>query len=116
MAAILPSAVVFRTDEHKSYPFVINKHFPNAKHLTHKSKRGRINGQGEMKKTGRDPLFSVNQTFAMFRAKMGRLARQSWNLSKKIPCLDDHMAIYVESHNRSIWAKMEKRRLKKYAA
>ena len=115
LAVCLPLNVTFRTDQHKAYPSVIRKHFPKAKHLTHKSKRSRTNGQGEMKKTGRDPLFSVNQTFAMFRAKMSRLTRQSWNLSKKISCLNDHMAIYVEAHNRNIWEQMEKRRGKKSA-
>ena len=116
LTTILGEKVQFRTDEHKAYPAVINRYFPHATHITHKGKPSRINGQGEMKKTGRDPLFSVNQTFAMFRDKLSRLTRQSWNLSKKTVPLDDHLAIYIESHNRSIWEKMEKQRLSKMAA
>jgi len=97
---LLPKHANFRTDEHKHYPVVIKRHFPNATHLTHKGAKGSVSGQGEMKKLGRDPLFSINQSFAMFRDKMSRLSRRSWNLSKHIERLDDHMAIYIESHNR----------------
>ena len=113
---VIPSHVTFRTDKHKHYPVVIKKHFPDAKHLKSKGGKSRSNGQGELKKTGRDPLFSVNQTFGMFRDKMSRLTRQSWNLSKKISCLEAHTAIYIESHNRAIWEAMEKKRLKNLAA
>jgi len=115
LTAVLGAEVRFRTDEHKAYPAVIKKHFPNAVHLTHKRKPSRTNGQGEMKKTGRDPLFSINQSFGMFRDKLSRLTRQSWNVSKKLTPLENHLAIYIESHNRSIWEKMEKKRLKNLA-
>ena len=115
LKTIVGQNVTFRTDEHKDYPIVLKRHFPAAIHLTHKSQRSRTNGQGEMKKTGRDPLFSINQTFGMLRDKMSRLTRQSWNLSKKIPRLDAHMAIYVESHNRAIWEKMLKQRQRNLA-
>jgi len=108
----LPPQTVFRTDEHKLYPIPIKRHFPQAIHLTHKGAKGSITGQGEMKKLGRDPLFSINQTFAMFRDKMSRLSRRSWNLSKHIDRLDDHMAIYIESHNRVIYERLLK---EKYA-
>jgi transposase-like protein len=116
LKAIIDPDVTFRTDEHKHYPYVLKKHFPQAVHLTHKGQRSRTNGQGEMKKTGRDPLFSINQTFGMFRDKMSRLTRQSWNLSKKISRLDAHMAIYIESHNQAIWAKMQRQRRQNLAA
>lgn len=53
-----------------------------------------------------------NPMFAIFRAKLSRLTCQCWNLTKKIRCLDDHLAIYIESHNRSIWKKVEKKQLK----
>jgi len=77
-------------------------------HLTHKGAKGSVSGQGEMKKLGRDPLFSINQSFAMFRDKMSRLSRRSWNLSKHIDRLEDHMAIYIESHNRVIYQRLLK--------
>ena len=108
---VLAQEVSFRTDEHKHYPVVIKRHFPNAIHRTHKGARGSASGQGELKKIGWDPLFGVNHSLAMFRDKMSRLTRQSWNLSKRIECLDDHLAIYMESHNRMIFDKMLKRKL-----
>nr|MBX2839945.1 hypothetical protein [Gammaproteobacteria bacterium] len=73
-----------------------------------KGLKGSVTGQGELKKIGRDPLFSINHTLAMFRDKMSRLSRLSWNLSKLMDRLDDHMAIYIESHNRAIFAKIMK--------
>ena len=105
---LLPQYTTFRTDEHNHYPVVIKKHFPHATHITHKSVRGSVSGQGELKKVGRDPLFSINHTLAMFRDKMSRLSRRSWNLSKHIDRLDDHLAIYVESHNRTIFERLKK--------
>jgi len=103
-----PAIKQFRTDEHKHYPIVIKKHFPNASHHQHKSKRSATQGQGELKATGRDPLFSINHTLAMLRAKMSRLHRRSWNLSRKVDRLEHHIAIYAEAHNRRIWQKMER--------
>jgi len=108
----LPEQVVFRTDQHKHYPIVIKSHFPKSTHITHKGAKGSVSAQGEMKKLGRDPLFSINQSFAMFRDKMSRLSRRSWNLSKDINRLDDHLAIYIESHNRTIYERLLR---KKYA-
>jgi len=40
-----------------------------ATHRTVKGRRGSIAGQGELKKIGFDPLFSLNHTCAMLRAK-----------------------------------------------
>ena len=110
-----PTIKQFRTDEHKHYPIVIKKYFPNATHLQHKSKRSATQGQGELKATGRDPLFSVNHTLAMLRSKMSRLHRRSWNLSRKIDRLEHHIAIYAEAHNRRIWQKMEWLNAKNFA-
>lgn len=112
---ILPQDVVFRSDKHTQYPYLVYKHFPQATHLTHKGARGTVSGQGEMKKTGRDPLFSVNHTLAMVRDKMSRLSRRSWNATKKPENLAHHMAIYIDSHNRDILAKMLKRQAKQTA-
>ena len=107
---LLPEHTTFRTDEHKHYPVVIKRHFPKATHATHKGAKGSVRGQGELKKVGRDPLFSINHSLAMFRDKMSRLSRRSWNLSKHIDRLDDHLAIYIESHNRAIFEKMLKQK------
>ncbi len=107
---LLPKYTTFRTDEHKHYPVVIKRHFPSAAHATHKGAKGSVSGQGELKKVGRDPLFSINHSLAMLRDKMSRLSRRSWNLSKHIERLDDHLAIYIESHNRAIYKKMLKKK------
>ena len=108
---VLPPDVRFRTDEHKHYPVAIRQAFPDAVHLTHKGVKGSVSGQGEMKKTGRDPLFSINQTLAMLRDKMSRLTRRSWNLSKHIDRLDDHLAIYIHSHNHQIFQRLLKQKI-----
>ena len=106
---VLKPKVAFRTDQHKHYPVVIKKHFKEATHLTHKSSKGATSGQGEMKKIGRDPLFSVNHTLAMLRDKMSRLSRRSWNSTKKPENLAHHLVIYIDAHNRALLKKMNKK-------
>ena len=60
---------------------------------------GSNTGQGELKKTPYDPLFSLNHTFAMLRAYINRLFRRTWNTTKKISCLVSHLHIYAYFHN-----------------
>jgi len=86
--------------EHARYPAAIKKHFPKATHRQYKSIRGCVTGQGELKKTQFDPLFSINHTLAMLRAKINRLVRRTWCTTKKNERLEDHMALYVDYHNR----------------
>ena len=112
---VLKPDMVFRTDQHQHYPVVIKAHFPHAQHFTHKGAKGSSSGQGEMKKIGRDPLFSINQTLAMLRDKMSRLSRRSWNTTKKPENLAHHLAIYIDAHNRDIVEKMTKKLMKKMA-
>jgi transposase-like protein len=90
----------FHTDEHRDYRAVIKRYFPEAKHVTHPSKRARSGGQGELKRIGYDPLFSINHTLAMLRANVNRLIRRTWCTSKRIDRLVDHLTIYAEYHNR----------------
>ena len=96
---IAPNATI-GTDEHKRYPAAIRKHFPDANHQRFKSIRGCVTGQGEMKKTQFDPLFTVNHTLAMLRARINRLARRTWCTTKKNERLEDHLALYIDYHNR----------------
>jgi hypothetical protein len=56
-------------------------------------------GQGELKKVGRDPLFSLNHTCAMLRANLNRLFRRTWCTTKRIDRLEAHLWIYVRFHN-----------------
>lgn len=64
-----------------------------------KGARGCSTGQGELKKLVQDPLFSLNHTCAMLRANINRLVRRTWNTTKKITCLENHLHIYMHYHN-----------------
>jgi transposase-like protein len=89
----------FLSDENPHYPRFLKRHFPQATHLTVKGQRGCIAGQGELKKVGFDPLFSLNHTCAMLRANMNRLFRRTWCTTKTQAGLVDHLWIYLRYHN-----------------
>lgn len=91
---------VIHSDQHLHYPVLIKKYFPEARHKQYKGKKGSTTGQGELKKGGFDPLFSVNHTFAMMRYGMNRLVRRTWCTTKCLKALENHMAIYVDFHNQ----------------
>ncbi len=91
---------VFVSDQNPHYPRFVAKHFPKATHQTVKGRRGCVAGQGELKKIGFDPLFSLNHTCAMLRAHLNRLFRRTWCTTKKRQYLADHIALYVSYHNR----------------
>lgn len=90
------------SDEHNRYPALIRANLPNAVHSQHKSIRGCVTGQGELKKTQFDPLFCVNHTLAMLRANINRLVRRTWCTTKRNERLDDHLALYIDYHNREL--------------
>jgi transposase-like protein len=69
-----------------------------------KGARGCVSGQGELKKLGHDPLFSLNHTCAMLRANINRLFRRTWCTTKKSHCLEQHLQIYAYYHNRYLIA------------
>ena len=93
----------FKSDQKTSYPGYVKKYFPQAKeHVSVKGVRGCVTGQGEMKKTAYDPLFDLNQTAAMIRYNVSRLARRSWCTSKTIQGLKDHLEIYLAFHNQKL--------------
>ena len=93
---------VFTSDDNPHYPAQVLKHHPQATHLTVKGGRGCISGQGELKKLKFDPLFSLNHTCAMLRANLNRLFRRTWNTTKTIRGLIDHLSIYVLFHNLTL--------------
>lgn len=72
----------------------------NFNHFEFRSRPARSNGLGELKVGVKDPLFSINHTFAMMRAHMNRLFRRSWNTTKKIENLQFHLEIYSYYHNK----------------
>lgn len=96
---ITPDATVV-TDKHKDYPPVIKRHLPDATHVSHKAVKAAVVGQGELKQTGNDPLFCINHQLAMFRANVSRLFRRSWNTTKRVDRLADHLDIFIDDYNR----------------
>ena len=88
-----------QSDMNPHYMADVKEHFPNAKYQTHRSRRACVVGQGELKRGGFDPLFTLNHTFAMFRANMNRLFRRTWCTTKKPERLGYHIALYTLYHN-----------------
>jgi hypothetical protein len=96
---LLKAEVVIKSDMNPHYPNDIKDAFPEGTHVVFKGRKSSTTGQGELKKVVFDPIFSINHTCAMFRAKMSRLARKSWNLSKKPENLLAHAILYAAYHN-----------------
>ena len=93
-----PNAEI-KSDQNPHYPASVKKHFPNAKHKTFKGRRGCVVGQGELKRGGFDPIFSLNHTCAMLRANINRLFRRTWCTTKLADRLEFHIALYALYHN-----------------
>jgi len=91
-----------KSDENPHYPNDVKKFFPNSKHLRFRGQRGSLGGQGELKKIGFDPLFSLNHTCAMFRAHVNRLIRKTWCTTKNPERLYNHLMIYAHYHNEQL--------------
>jgi transposase-like protein len=87
------------SDEDPLYSSVVKRSFPNAVHHRYPGGRGCVTGQGELKKLKFDPLFSLNHTCAMLRANINRLFRRTWCTTKKMACLEQHVALYMDFHN-----------------
>lgn len=92
--------VQIKSDEHQLYPGFISAYLPNSKHLTFKSERATVAGQGEMKKVAIDPLFIVNHTCATLRANINRLIRKTWCTTKDPERLKDHLDIFMYFYNQ----------------
>ena len=91
---------VFISDESPHYPNVLRRHFKDGIHQTFKGRRAAVVGQGEMKRGGFDPLFTLNQTAAMIRDNVKRMTRKTWCTTKTIARLDDLLHIYAFYHNQ----------------
>lgn len=94
------SDLVLKSDQNPKYLSWIRETFRTWTHETVKGRRGCIVGQGELKKIGFDPLFSLNHTFGMIRANVNRLFRKTWCTTKKKERLQDHLDLYMDFHNR----------------
>lgn len=98
---ISPSATI-KTDENPHYLADVKKYFPLAIYKTYKGRKPAVTGQGELKKVGYDPIFSLNHTCATLRYRTSRLARRSWCTTKKPERLDLHLAIVALAHNKGL--------------
>ena len=99
LSGFLSPTVSMSSDECSFYSGVVNRHFPLATYSQYCEKKSAVSGQGELKKIGFDPIFSINHTFAMLRANISRLIRKTWNTTKKVSCLICHLHIYMWMHN-----------------
>ena len=87
------------TDMSPHYPGRIKKRFPEAVHKTSRGRRGCVVGQGELKRGGFDPLFSLNHTYAMFRDNLKTLSRRTWCTTKRADMLRHLLYMYAWFHN-----------------
>ena len=94
----------FSSDEDPLYAPLVQRLFPKAPHHRHPGGRGCVTGQGELKRLRFDPLFALNHTCAMLRANINRLFRRTWCTTKKKEGLEDHLAVYMDFHNRVLLA------------
>ena len=100
LKSILALDAIVKSDENPHYPKYLRQHLPQASHIQFKGARGAVTGQGELKKLRFDPLFALNHTCAMLRANINRLFRRTWCISKTKRGLIDHLALYIDYHNR----------------
>ena len=101
-----------KSDMNPHYGPDVREHFPKALHVTFKGRRGCVVGQGELKRGGFDPLFSLNHTCAMLRANINRLFRRTWCTTKLRERLGYHIAMYALYHNLVLLQKPRSRRVK----
>jgi transposase-like protein len=94
--------VLFKTDENPYYEKDVKTFFSQAVHVTYKGRKSSLGGQGELKKTVFDPIFSINHTCAVFRYRTSRLIRKTWNTTKKKERLNLHLALIILHHNLSL--------------
>lgn len=90
---------LIKSDMHQLYSNFVEEYFPSADYFQFKSNKGCVAGQGEMKKTIKDPIFYINHTFAMLRDNINRLVRRSWCVTQNIKMLQYHLEIYIKFHN-----------------
>jgi hypothetical protein len=93
------------SDQNPHYRADVLEFFPQAIYRTYKGRKACVAGQGELKKGGFDPLFSLNHTCAMLRANVNRLIRKTWCTTKKIHRLEMHLNLMSVFHNEMIQRK-----------
>jgi hypothetical protein len=91
-----------RSDEHNLYPSFVSQYFPKSFYKRFPSIKGCVAGQGELKRSARDPLFGINHKFAMMRDDINRLVRRSWCVTQSVEMLQHHLEIYKKFHNTKL--------------
>ena len=104
MKDLIEDVSLIKSDDSPHYLNDLKQFYPKAIHVRFKGRASSIVGQGELKKVGFDPLFSINHTCATLRARTSRLVRRTWNTTKKPERLDLHLAIICLFHNRNLKA------------
>ena len=98
---VLETALI-ESDQNPHYEMDVKSFFPKAAHQTFKGRGACVVGQGELKRGGFDPLFSLNHTCATLRAKANRLFRRTWCTTKNQDRLDLHLALVTLHHNLNL--------------
>jgi transposase-like protein len=101
---LLAPELIVESDQNPHYPPVVKRWCDGAIHKTTRSRRACVTGQGELKRGGFDPLFSLNHTFAMCRANINRLFRKTWCTTKRPDRLAAHLELYAYYHNQKLTA------------
>lgn len=100
LRSVLHKEVKIKSDMNPHYAPDVRSCYPQANYEVFKGRRGCVVGQGELKRGGFDPLFSLNHTCAMLRANINRLFRRTWCTTKLKERLSMHIAIYALYHNQ----------------
>jgi len=100
-SCVAPDAMI-TTDRSHHYPAKVKHFFPEAQHATVRGRRGCVVGQGELKRGGFDPLFSLNHTYAMIRDNIKRLTRRTWCTTKRRDRLELLIYLYAYFHNERL--------------
>lgn len=104
----IQEGALIKSDENPHYQPDVKEFFPGCEYRTYPGQRGCVTGQGELKRGGFDPLFTLNHTYAMIRDHIKRLSRRTWCTTKKKGSLALHMALYVHYHNLVLTRKKKK--------
>ncbi len=107
LKACIGNQGIIKSDESEHYPKPIAFHLKGFSHQRYKGRRGCVVGQGELKRGGWDPLFSVNHSYAMIRDNVKRLSRRTWCTTKRIDRLEAFVTMYAWFHN--LWLDSKKK-------
>jgi len=102
LSPFIEKTAQIHSDQNPHYASDVLKFFPHCVYKTYKGRKATVAGQGELKKGGFDPLFSLNHTCAMLRANINRLIRKTWCTTKKTENLTLHLNLYAIFHNEMI--------------